>query len=338
VREFGKLEFIALNALAFVALTGNGLVLAEDLVRRFISTQLDARMEDPEQRRFAVNILAEVKGRRAELLTALLTIWRCGRVAGSIEQGKPLGSYEQWCSWVRDPLVAVGCTDPVERVGQVKRRDPGRQAIVTLFDVWWEHHADRPVTANDLHEEVKRLADSQGRGRQYLAAYFERLAGTRLGGYVLTRQAPPGKWGAATYALKRTDPDAPYAPYASRHRWPEKNRGEDNVYLSGDLGAEPATVRIGERQGEALADQLARVRAEMAARQAEMDAAERAAYTPPTEGEAPVAEPVADVASAPPPEVRANSENLPAANKAIGVIGGIGSPEDENDVIRDSLI
>jgi len=47
VREFGKLEFITLNALAFVALTGNGLVLAEDLVRRFISTELDARMEDP---------------------------------------------------------------------------------------------------------------------------------------------------------------------------------------------------------------------------------------------------------------------------------------------------
>ena len=35
VREFGKLDFITLNALAFVALTGNGVVLAEDLVRRF---------------------------------------------------------------------------------------------------------------------------------------------------------------------------------------------------------------------------------------------------------------------------------------------------------------
>jgi hypothetical protein len=55
VREFGKLEFITLNALAFVALTGNGLVLAEDLVRHFISTELDARMEDPEQRRFEVS-------------------------------------------------------------------------------------------------------------------------------------------------------------------------------------------------------------------------------------------------------------------------------------------
>jgi hypothetical protein len=32
---------------------------------------------------------------------------------------------------------------------------------------------------------------------------LERLAGTRAGGFVLTRQEPVGKWGAATYALRR---------------------------------------------------------------------------------------------------------------------------------------
>jgi hypothetical protein len=228
VREFGKLEFIALNALAFVALTGNGLVLAEDLVRRFISTQFDARMEDPEQRRFAVNILAEVTRRRPELLAALLTIWRYGRFA-EIEQGKPLGSYEEWCSWVRDPLLALGCRDPVERVSEAKQRDPGRQAIVAVFNVWWERHGDKPVAANELHDDVKHVADPQGRGRQYLAAYLEKLAGTRLSGYFLTRQAPPGKWGAATYALEMTDPYAPYDPYASRHRLPENSEGEKDT-------------------------------------------------------------------------------------------------------------
>jgi hypothetical protein len=69
---------------------------------------------------------------------------------------------------------------------------------------------------------VKHVADPQGRGRQYLAAYLEKLAGTRLGGYVLTRQASPGKWGAATYKLQRTDPYAPYDPYAPGHQQPEK--------------------------------------------------------------------------------------------------------------------
>ena len=222
VREFGKLDFITLNALAFVALTGNGLVLAEDLVRRFLSIAFDARMEDPEQRRFEVSILDEVKLRRTELLAGLLTIWRYGRLGFGIEQGRPLGSYDQWCSWVRDPLVALGCCDPVARVSEAKLRDPTRQAIVTLFEIWWEKHHNYLIKANDLHDDVRHAADPQGRGRQYLAAYLERLAGTRLGGFVLTRQASPGKWGAATYKLQRTGPDAPYDPYASRHQRLEK--------------------------------------------------------------------------------------------------------------------
>jgi hypothetical protein len=226
VREFGKLDFITLNAIAFVALTGNGLVLAEDLVRRFLSIAFDARMEDPEQRRFEVSILDEVKLRRTELLAGLLTIWRFGRLGVGIGRGRPLGSYDQWCSWVRDPLVALGCCDPVARVSEAKLRDPTRQAIVTLFEIWWEKHHNYLIKVNDLHDDVRHAADPQGRGRQYLAAYLERLAGSRLGGFVLTRQASPGKWGAATYRLQRTDPDAPYEPYASGHQRLEKTEDE----------------------------------------------------------------------------------------------------------------
>ncbi len=161
--------------------------------------------------------------RRPELLAALLTIWRYGRFASDIKQGKPLGSYEQWCSWVRDPLLALGCSDPVERVSEAKRRDPSRQAIVALFDIWWARHRNLPVTAHNLHDDVKHAADPQGHGRQHLAAYLERLAGTRLAGYVLSRQAPAGKWGAATYALQKTIFDA------SKSNTPEStNSGEQN--------------------------------------------------------------------------------------------------------------
>jgi hypothetical protein len=51
---------------------------------------------------------------------------------------------------------------------------------------------------------VKQALDQQGRGRQYVSSQAEKLAGTRMAGFVFTRQAPAGKWGAATYALKRT--------------------------------------------------------------------------------------------------------------------------------------
>jgi hypothetical protein len=55
-----------------------------------------------------------------------------------------------------------------------------------------------------LAEPVRALVDPQGRGRQYVAARLGQLAGTRAGGFVLTREEAAGKWGAATYSLVRT--------------------------------------------------------------------------------------------------------------------------------------
>ena len=60
------------------------------------------------------------------------------------------------------------------------------------------------MAVSQLHDDVKQVADPQKRGRQYVASRLEKLAGTRMGGFVLTRQAAVGKWGKATYALKET--------------------------------------------------------------------------------------------------------------------------------------
>jgi hypothetical protein len=205
VRVLGRSEMVALNATAFVLLTGNGITVSEDLARRFIEVELDPRTENPEAPPFANDIRGEVTRRRPELLAALLTIWRWGRTATGLELGLSLGSFGQWCRWVRDPLVALGCQDPVARLTAAKERDDRRQAIVDILALWWERHRDKPVTLKSLHEVVKSAADPQGRGRQYLTSFFSKLAGTRIAGLVLTRQAPSGRWGVATYALTKTD-------------------------------------------------------------------------------------------------------------------------------------
>jgi hypothetical protein len=209
IRVFGKLVNATLNALAQVFATGNGLMLAEDLARRFILTELDAYMEDPERRSFAVDVLKEVARRRSQFLAAALTIWRYGRLA-QLTPGEPLGSYESWCAQVRDPLLALGCRDPVERISDVKKRDPDRQALAALFGLWWTYHRDFVVRAHELNEEVRKQIDPQGRGRQFVAAYLERRVGARFGGYVFTRQTSPGKWSAATYKLIRTGEASDY--------------------------------------------------------------------------------------------------------------------------------
>jgi hypothetical protein len=233
VRLLGRSQMVALNASAQVMLTGNGLSVSEDLARRFIAIELDPRTEDPESRSFASDIRVEVTTRRNELLAALLTIWGWGRLCPQ-PQGRPLGSFETWCRWVRDPLLALGCRDPVDRVGESKQRDSRRQSMGELFNIWWERHQDKPLRASLLHDDIQRLINPQGRARQFVTAQLEKMVGTRIAGLMLTAQHPTGNWGAITYAMQITDdredhrghrghgtgngPHAPYDPYASADR------------------------------------------------------------------------------------------------------------------------
>jgi putative DNA primase/helicase len=220
VRQLGVSRLLPLSPTAFVAVTGNGVTLGEDLVRRFIVVELDTHTEDAESRSFVPGFLDSIAVRRAELLTAALTIWRWGRQnENAIPLGRPLGNYEIWTRWVRDPLLALGCTDPVERISLIKTRDPERQRSVAIFEDWWENHRDEPVTAAKLCESTQKLIDPQGRGRQFVVSALRGLVGARVGGYVLTRQAAAGKWGATTYALKRVV-DQTESPMPPMHPMP----------------------------------------------------------------------------------------------------------------------
>jgi hypothetical protein len=202
VRLLGSSRMVPLNSVAFIAITGNGITLAEDLVRRFLACELDAKCEDPETRPFPGGFLEEIEGKRIALLKAVLTIWRWGR-QNELKRGASLGSFERWCAWVRDPLLALGCKDPVTRIQDAKANDPRRRNIADLFAEWWEIYDDTPVMVSSLVESVTKIIDPQGRGRQYVATVINGLVGVRLNGFVLTRQMPAGKWGASTYALQQ---------------------------------------------------------------------------------------------------------------------------------------
>jgi hypothetical protein len=113
---------------------------------------------------------------------------------------------------VRDPLLTLGCRDPVERVEMVKAHDPYRQKIAELFKAWWKEHEDRPTRASELAEPIRHLIDPMNRGRQFVATALGRMVGTRAAGFVLVRHEAGGKWGAASYALH------PTTPSCQRHR------------------------------------------------------------------------------------------------------------------------
>ena len=209
VRILGRSLMVPLNSTAWIAVTGNGLSTSEDLARRFLACNLDAQMEDPESRPFAPGYLSRILEGRSDALAAVLTIWRWGRQnSDKMIKGKRLGSFETWTEWVRDPLLTLGCADPVERILDAKAADPARKKVAELFDCWYHHHHDGSRAAKDLHDEVRDIADPAGRGRQFLTTYLDKLTGTRTAGFVLQQHKPVGKWGTTRYSLGVTDPEA----------------------------------------------------------------------------------------------------------------------------------
>jgi hypothetical protein len=132
IRKLGSSQMVLLNTTALVVVTGNGLCIVEDLARRFLDCRLDAGCENPEQRLFKEGFLESIKENRAALLTDILTIWRWGRF-NPIKSGLPIGSFERWADWCRDPLVALGCCDPIERIEAIKAEDPTRRRTAELF-------------------------------------------------------------------------------------------------------------------------------------------------------------------------------------------------------------
>ena len=236
VRILGKSLMVPLNSTAFISLTGNGLSVSEDLARRFLSCNLDAQMEDPESRPFAPGYLDRIASARPALLAAALTIWRWGRQnPGTLTRGLRLGSFETWAEWVRDPLLTLGCADPVQRIQDAKASDARRLQVFELFDAWWHHHHDSTQPIKKLHDDVREIADPASRGRQYLATFLDKLTGTRAAGFVLVQHKPQGKWGTTRFALKVTDQEVVNAR--------AKARREADVGQDADPGPQPDDIQ-----------------------------------------------------------------------------------------------
>jgi hypothetical protein len=162
--------------------------------------ELDAKCENPEQRPFDEDFGALIKTHRADLLTAILIIWRWGR-HNNLKPGMPLGSFEQWAAWCRDPLLALGCVDPVQRAVDAKSEDPRRELIFEFLRAWHAQHGSKPVKLKNLDPKVSGLIGN----RQKVRWFVENLKGVRIGGFVMKITRRTTKSGTADYAVADED-------------------------------------------------------------------------------------------------------------------------------------
>jgi hypothetical protein len=199
VRPMGQTRMVPLHTKTFIGITGNAVEIAEDMARRILNTHLDAKMEDPERRKFAPGFLDRVLQSRSALLSDILTIWRWGRQT-VLKPGLPLGSYEVWAQWCRDPLIALGTRDPVDRIAEIKAADPRRRALADFFDVWRTVHGDAVVKASEVAIEVQAHIDTKPvrkedgtlqYSKQKVSQFLSRHKDTRLGGYAFIQLKDP---------------------------------------------------------------------------------------------------------------------------------------------------
>jgi hypothetical protein len=173
-------------------LNGNGLSFEGDMRTRVIMCSMNARMEDPGERRFDRDLREYLKAERPRLVAAALTILRAFIVVdrpGS-DDIQPFGQFEDWSNLVRAALVWLGEPDPCDTREQIDAIDPERDRLSELLRVW--EKVIRPEewkTASEIIEVTTALSDdvddfSQAEGGAELETAIKEAMGTR---YVTAR-------------------------------------------------------------------------------------------------------------------------------------------------------
>jgi putative DNA primase/helicase len=143
---------------------GNNATVAEDLVRRNLRCGMDANMEHPEEREFSFDPLAAIRNKRGEYIAAALTIPLAYIAAGRPNRQPPLLSFGGWSRMVREPLIWLGCADPVASQAKLRLADPQKELVAEIFDAWRSalgtgvghyYHIGEVVDAAAQHPELR---------------------------------------------------------------------------------------------------------------------------------------------------------------------------------------
>jgi Bifunctional DNA primase/polymerase, N-terminal len=116
IRILGRSETPDCEIHTAVYATGNNITFRGDMVRRGLVCNLETSDERPELREFNRNTLRQAAANRGTYVAAGLTIMRAYLAAGAPSVCGPFGSYAEWSTMVRAPLIWLGEPDPIDSV------------------------------------------------------------------------------------------------------------------------------------------------------------------------------------------------------------------------------
>jgi len=168
-RKLGASEVVKIPNRSVLSASGNNVTPVSDLARRSIVVRLDGNTQELKQRRFEIRDLrAYVAAHRVELLMAALTILVGWQQNQSDCMPTPLPSFEDWSRFVREPLIWLGMTDPVET--QSEETDDESMSLSGVFEKLGSHFGSKDFTATSIRDFCSGFSDTDGSVAQLLIA------------------------------------------------------------------------------------------------------------------------------------------------------------------------
>jgi hypothetical protein len=245
IRVLTRSENVEVYPRSLITATGNGLTVRSDMAVRCIPIQLDARVEEAGVRKFAFKPEERAQRERAEVLGWALTVIRWGRQNEAVmSTGKPMGGFEEWTRWVRDPLLTLGCPDLVERVLENRRQDTSRNADADFCEMFYEYHGTAAVEVKGVNVNLLTRLGKDGvpLTKQQLTQRLRKKVGTRAGGWLFERigEIDSNRHGSLKYRVTREDglyPDRAGSAFPSVDAEAEAARAKPTPGVDLDLEA-----------------------------------------------------------------------------------------------------
>lgn len=160
-RVLGFTKMMTVPFRPVITLTGNNVAFVDDMARRVIPIDLDAKVERPDERTVFKypDLIEYVKGAHPQLVVAALTILRAYYVAGRPKHGKPkMGSFEAWDDLIRGAVIWLSklghssLGDPCD--GRTRLRAEADLDVATIAEVLQAWSARFGETAQSITDAI----------------------------------------------------------------------------------------------------------------------------------------------------------------------------------------
>lgn len=180
-RHLGASKMSAAPADVLLMLTGNNLVLEGDMVTRIIEIYLDAKVENPERRKFKRDVVAWTIAHRTDIVSRALTIMKAYLDAGAPEVPGTSTRFPVWDKLVRRAIVWAGGEDVSAKFAAASASDPVALQLRDLLSTWQPALGTQPLTAGEIVKKLESGTDFDGRTGALRDAFIAMMGGARRG-------------------------------------------------------------------------------------------------------------------------------------------------------------